>query len=80
MTVPLTYLLVIRIPCLHVSIVNIFKKLKSLNLKKKVVIMPLYDGVYIPVVYYVNMDEFIGRKHDSRIILFTGYKYIIAVF
>lgn len=42
--------------------------------------MPLYDGVYIPVVYYVNMDEFIGRKHDSRIILFTGYKYIIAVF
>lgn len=42
--------------------------------------MPLYDGVYIPVVYYVNMDEFIGRKHGSWIILFTGYKYIIAVF
>lgn len=47
---------------------------------KKVVIMPLYDGVYIPVVYYVKIDEFIGWKHGSWIILFTGYKYIIAVF
>lgn len=42
--------------------------------------MPLYDGVYIPVVYYVKIYEFIGWKHGSWIILFTGYKYIIAVF
>lgn len=42
--------------------------------------MLLYDGVYILVVYYVNMDEFIGWKYDFRIILFIGYKYIIVVF
>lgn len=70
---------IFRIPYLHVSIVNILKAWK-VNFEKKVVIMPLYDGVYIPVVYYVKIDEFIGWKHGSWIILFTGYKYIIAVF
>lgn len=70
---------IFRIFYLYVSIVNILKVWK-VNFEKKVVIMLLYDGVYILVVYYVKIDEFIGWKYGFWIIFFIGYKYIIVVF